>query len=266
MSTRTYPAFCSLNQPELELLSMSVPLDQAINIYPSLDEVPWHDNLTATFLFEQFLTAAAPYHSIASLPAGDLSSVIQQTISPGESSTRTRELTGPVRLKRTRTRVVHACDYCRHQKKKCSGEKPMCLSCLKLGRVCAWTPIKTTKYRPSRKRNAAKLYQIPSRTCELDPMTDPRQLTAMQDAATLVSSVRNTQAANIPPVEFPVQIVTSQTRTVDFDLGLSHSRVWSPPPPPCPPYFYNTPSCAHPLRTRQRLRDEYLCHQAVATG
>ncbi|KAG0696550.1 hypothetical protein DFH29DRAFT_195347 [Suillus ampliporus] len=262
---------------------MSVPMDQSINAYPSLEEVTWHDNLTANLLFGQFLTAAAPYNNLASLPTGDLPSVIQQTMSFGELSIPTRELTGPVRLKRAHARVFHACDDCRHKKKKCSGEQPVCLSCQKTGKVCTWTPMKNTKYRPSRKHDMAKLCRSPSRACGQDPMTGPRQpyiaapkptypirLMDMQAEATSASAMRNAQVVSIPSVEFPMQIATGQTRTVGFDwsdLGLSDfNRVWIPPPFPCPPHFGNALSCAHPLRTRQRPRNEYFCRRALVIG
>jgi hypothetical protein len=155
MSTRTYPTFCSLNQPELQLLSMPVqaPVDQATNLYPILDEISWHESLMVTLqLFEQFLSgsaATAPYYSnTACPPAGDFLSVTQHNMSAGESSTPSptcktfspvsgessftaRETvspegscapphrpTGPVRSKRAQPRVVHACDECRNKKKK----------------------------------------------------------------------------------------------------------------------------------------------------
>src|SRR6267154_516479 len=115
MSQRNYPAFCTLNQPELELpLSLPVPVDQAINTHPSLDEVAWHNNPTTTLLLQQLITAAAPYNNLASFPAGNF----QETHSLQESSPPTRELTGPVRLKHAHHRVVHACDYCRRRKTK----------------------------------------------------------------------------------------------------------------------------------------------------
>jgi hypothetical protein len=155
MSTRTYPAFCSLNQPESQLLSMPVqePVDQAMNLYPIFDEISWHESLLVTFqLFGQFLSGSAattPYHSITVSSPAHYPSVTQHDISPGESSTPSptrktfspvsressttsretvspegsyappHELTGPVRSKRAQLdRVVHACDECRNKKKK----------------------------------------------------------------------------------------------------------------------------------------------------
>ncbi|KAJ8589558.1 hypothetical protein M405DRAFT_933393 [Rhizopogon salebrosus TDB-379] len=50
-----------------------------------------------------------------------------------------------------RARVAHACNHCRRLKTKCSGGQPECESCLRKGRVCHWTPLKTSKYRRSRK-------------------------------------------------------------------------------------------------------------------
>ncbi|KAG1753379.1 hypothetical protein EDB19DRAFT_1668977 [Suillus lakei] len=298
MSTKTYPAFCSLNQPDLELLSMPVPVDQAINSRPIFDETAWHDSLMATFrLFEEFLSGTAPcYSNTASSTAGDLPSVTQQTSSPGEPSTPTREtispasgesysptreLIGPVRSKRAHFRVVHACDECRHKKKKCSGEQPLCLSCQKAGRTCSWTPIKTTKNRSCLKYGVVKLYRPTSRTCERDSMTRPRyphivapkptypiRLQDIQSAANLASAVRNAQTVSSPSwVGPPAQIATRRTRTVDFDwsdLGSSEfSQEWIPPPPTRPAYFCNVLSPVHPLYMRESLRHEDIYRRAL---
>lgn len=119
MSTTTYPAFYTLNHPEPELLSM---LDQTINPYPSSDEAAWHDNLTTTLLFEQFLTLTAQYNdpSLTSAPTGNVPSVIQQTIPLEEQPlpSPSHQLTVPGRLKHTHPRVLHACDHCRYRKTK----------------------------------------------------------------------------------------------------------------------------------------------------
>jgi hypothetical protein len=162
MSMRTYPTFCSLNQPEPELLSIpaQAPADQAIKLYPIFDEITWHESLmVALQFFEQFLSGTTPYYiNTASSLAGDCPSVTQQNMSPGESSTPTRktfspasgessipardtvylegsytpahELTGPVRLKRVQPRVVHACDECRKKKKKVRNSHHRCFDSL----------------------------------------------------------------------------------------------------------------------------------------
>ncbi|KAG1856456.1 hypothetical protein F4604DRAFT_1958520 [Suillus subluteus] len=329
MSLRTYPAFCSLNQSELELLSMPVqaPADQAINLYPIFDEIAWHESLMVTLqLFEQFLSGAAPHYSnTTSSLAGDLPAITQQNMSPRESSTPirkafspasgesstppretvspegsyapTHELTGPVRSKRAEPRVVHACDECRNKKKKvrsshhphfrtsddkaqCSGEQPLCLSCQKAGRVCTWTPIKTSKNRPCLNYGVAKLCRPPSYTSERDSMTRqlhiaapkptyPIKLKDMQGAAILAAGVRNPQAASSPlGVGFPAQIATRRTRAVDFNWSDLRSSDFSqeciPLPPSHPPYFGNVLSPVHSLHMHQRLRNEDIYRRALA--
>jgi hypothetical protein len=277
MSTRTYPTFCSLNQPELQLLSMPVqaPVDQAMNLYPIFDEISWHESLMVTFqLFQQFLggsAVAAPYYSTtASLPAGHFPSVTQHNMSPwesstpsptrktfspvgGESSTTAREtvfpegsyappheLTGPVRSRRAQHRVVHACDECRNKKKKvrsspqhyfrtsdhraqCSGEQPLCLSCKRAGRVCTWTPIKTSKNRPCLNYGVANLCGPQSYTREWKSMTRqlhigdiaapkptyPIKLQDLQGAVTSASAIQKPQTASSSlGVGFPMQIAS----------------------------------------------------------
>ncbi|KAG1823945.1 uncharacterized protein BJ212DRAFT_710010 [Suillus subaureus] len=264
MSLRTYPAFCSLNQPELEFLSIPVraPADQAINLYPIFDEIAWHESLMVTLqLFEQFLSSAGPYYSnTSSSPAGDFLAVTQQNMSPRELYMQARqtvspegsyaplhELTGPVRLKRAQPRVVHACDECRNKKKKCSGEQPLCLSCQKAGRVCTWTPMKTSKTRPCLNYGVAKLCRPPSCTSKRDSAirqlhiaapqpTYPIKLKDMQGAAISASAVRNPRAVGSPlGVGFPAQIATRRTRAVDFnwsDLGSSDFSQECIPLPP----------------------------------
>lgn len=294
MSTRTYPAFCSLNQPEPELLSVpvQVPIDQAI-IYPIFDEIAWHQNLMATL--QHLLGGKAPYYSNAAFPpVGDLPFITQQNMSPGESSTParrtvspeesyapTRELAGQVRSKRTQPRVVHACDECRNKKKKCSGEQPMCLSCQKTGRVCTWTPIKTSKTRPCLNHGVAKLRRPPSYIGEQSSMTSrelhiaapkpiyPIKLHDMQGATTLASAVRSPQTANSPlGVGFPAHIATRRTRDVDSDwsdLGSSDfSQEYILPPPTCPLYCGNVLSGVHPLHPRQQLHNEDIYRRALS--
>lgn len=318
MSTRTYPAFCSLNQPESQLLSMPVqePVDQAMNLYPIFDEMSWHESLLVTFqLFEQFLSGSAattPYYNFTvSSPAGHYPSVTQHSISPGESSTPSptrktfspvsrepsissretvspegsyappHELTGPVRSKRAQHRVVHACDECRNKKKKCSGEQPLCLSCNKAGRVCTWTPIKTSKNRPCLKYGVATLCRPQSHTRERKSMTRqlhigdiaapkpiyPIKLQDMQGAATSVSAIQKPQTASSSlGVGFPVQIASCRTRAVDFDwsdLAPSDSnQEYIPLPLTRPPYCGDVSSRVHPLHTRQRLLHEDIYRRA----
>ncbi|KAG1893841.1 uncharacterized protein F5891DRAFT_1064554 [Suillus fuscotomentosus] len=295
MSTRTYPAFCSLNQPEPELLSVpvQVPIGQAINTYPIFDEIAWHQNLMVTLqLFEHSLGGKAPYYSNAAFPpVGDLPFITQQNMSPGESSTPARrtvspegsypthELAGQVRSKRTQPRVVHACDECRNKKKKCSGEQPLCLSCQKAGRVCTWTPIKTSKTRPCLNHGVAKLRRPPSYIGEQNSMTSrelhiaapkpiyPIKLHDMQGAATLASAMRNPQAPNSPlGVGFPAHIATRQD--VDFewsDLGSSDSsQEYILPPPTCTPCSGNILSGVHSLHPRQQLRNEDIYRRALS--
>ncbi|KAG2125405.1 hypothetical protein DEU56DRAFT_825472 [Suillus clintonianus] len=306
----TYPAFCSLKQPDMEFLSMPVSVDQS----PIFDDIAWHESLIITLrLFEELVGGTVPHYSnMTSSPAGGLPSVTRQTISPGESSTPTREtkcpasgesstparetvfpeesysptrdMTGPVRSKRAHPRVAHACDECHNKKKKCSGEQPLCLSCQKTGRVCIWSRIKTTKTRSYLKYGVTKLYRPPSRTCERDSMarlmqpyiaapkpTYPIRLQDMQRTDTLASAVRNVQAASLPSeswVEFPAQIATNRTRTVELDwseLGSSDfSQAWIPPLHTRPPSFGNNLSRAQSLHTRQQLRHEDIYRRALA--
>lgn len=310
MSMRTYPAFCSLNQPELESLSIPVqaPVDQAINSYPIFDEIAWHESLMVTL--QQSLSGTVPHYSnIASSPAEDFPSVTQQNMSPGESSALTRkpyspageesftparetvssegsytpthELTGPVRSRRAQPRVVHACDECRNKKKKCSGDQPQCLSCQKAGRVCTWTPIKTSKNRSCLGNyGVAKSCRPPSYSSRQNSTTRrphiaapkptyPIKLQDMQGIATLTSAVWNPQAASLPlGIEFPAQTVTCRTQVVDFDwsdFGSSDfSQEWIPLPPTCPSYFGDVLSPVHPLHARQQLCHEDIYRRALA--
>lgn len=114
MSTADYPSFYTLNQPEPESLSI---IDQAVNPYPSMDEAAY-DNLVVNRFFDQFLNLTAQYNDLPSLPALNIPSDIKQMFTLEQSTPPTRQLTGPVRLKHTHPRVLHACDYCRHRKTK----------------------------------------------------------------------------------------------------------------------------------------------------
>lgn len=307
---RTYPAFCSLNQPELESLSMTIqaPVDQAINLYPIFDEITRDESLVVTL--QQSLSDTVPHYSnIASSLAEDLSSVTQQNMSRGRSSSQSRktffpasgesstparetvssegsyapthELTGTVRSRRAQPRAIHACDECRSKKKKCSGDQPLCSSCKKAGRVCTWTPMKTSRNRPCLGNySVAKSCQPPSYSSRRNSTTRqlyiaapkpryPIKLQDMQGKATLTSAVQNPQAASLPlGVGFPAQIATRRTRVVDFDwsdFGSSDfSQEWIPLPPTCPSYFGNVLSPVHPLHARQQLRHEDIYRRALA--
>lgn len=99
--------------------------------------------------------------------------------------------------------------------------------------------------------------------------TYPIKLQDMQGAVTLASAIRNPQTVSLPlGVEFPAQIASRRTRTVDFDwsdLGSSDiSQEYIPLPPTHPPYFGNVLSRVHPLHTRQRLLHEDIYRQALA--
>jgi hypothetical protein len=87
------------------------------------------------------------------------------------------EATGSIRrMKPSHPRVAHACDQCRRKKTKvstkvsvweasadirvqCSGEQPVCESCKNKGRVCQWTPIKSTSDRRRKPYDAGLQYQ-----------------------------------------------------------------------------------------------------------
>ncbi|KAG2130837.1 uncharacterized protein EDB93DRAFT_68340 [Suillus bovinus] len=161
--------------------------------------------------------------------SGEPSIPSRETVSPEGSCALTHDLTGPVQLKHARPRVIHACDECRNKKKKCSGEQPLCLSCQKAGRVCTWTPIKTSKNRPCLKYGVVKLRRPPSYTDERNSMTTrqlhiaapkptyPIKLHDMHGAAALASAMRYPQAASSPlGSEFPAHIATRRTGAVDF--------------------------------------------------
>ncbi|KAG1725383.1 hypothetical protein EDB19DRAFT_1756291 [Suillus lakei] len=90
------------------------------------------------------------------LPEDDLLALVEllSSSAPGaqELSSEVRnDFTAAIRTKPPHPRVAHACDHCRRRKTKCCGEQPVCTSCKKRGRLCQWTPIKTTKERRSRK-------------------------------------------------------------------------------------------------------------------
>ncbi|KIK42053.1 hypothetical protein CY34DRAFT_164412 [Suillus luteus UH-Slu-Lm8-n1] len=304
-------------------MPVQAPVDQAMNLYPILDEISWHESLMVTFqLFEQFLSgsaATAPYYNTtASLPVGHFSSITQHNMSvmsPGESSTPSptrkifspvsgesfttaretvspegsyippHELTGPMRSKRAQHRVVHACDECRNKKKKCSGEQPLCLSCKKAGRVCTWTPIKTSKNRPCHNYGVAKLCRPQSYTRERKSMTRqlligdiaapkptyPIKLQDIQGAATSAFAIQKPQTVSSSfGVGFPVEISSRRMRTVDFnwsDLGpsdLNQEYIPLPLTPGRPPYCGDVLSRVHPLHTHQRLLHEDIYPRALA--
>ncbi|KAG2051472.1 hypothetical protein BDR06DRAFT_590029 [Suillus hirtellus] len=170
----------------------------------------------------------------------------------------------------------------RKKKTQCSGEHPMCLSCQKAGRVCTWTPIKTSKTRPCLNHGVAKLRRPPSYIDQRNSITISRELhiaapkptypiklNDMQGAATLASAVQNPQAANSPlGVGFPAHIATRRTRGVDFDwsdLGSSDfSQEYILPPPTCTPCFGNILSGVHSLQPRQQLRNEDIYRRALS--
>ncbi|KAG2749501.1 hypothetical protein P692DRAFT_20863917 [Suillus brevipes Sb2] len=302
MSTRTYPAFCSLNQPESQWLSMPVqePVDQAMNLYPIFDEISWHESLLVTFqLFGQFLSGSAattPYHSITASSPAHYPSVTQHNTSPGESSTPSptrktfspvsrepstssretvspegsyappHELTGPVRSKRAQHRVVHACDECRNKKKKCSGEQPLCLSCNNAGRYGVAKLCRPQFYTRERKSMTRQLHMG---DIAAPKPTYPIKLQDMQGAATSASAIQKPQTASSSlGVGFPVQIASRRTRAVDFDwsdLGPSDSnQEYIPLPLTRPPYCGDVSSRVHPLHTRQRLLHEDIYRRAFA--
>jgi len=81
-------------------------------------------------------------------------------------------------MKSMHPRATHACDQCRCRKTKCSGEQPVCASCKSRGRVCQWTPHKSTANRRSRKSYDAGIRYQPRthapRAPELPHIAAPR--------------------------------------------------------------------------------------------
>ncbi|KAG2075350.1 hypothetical protein BDR04DRAFT_1228703 [Suillus decipiens] len=86
----------------------------------------------------------------SSVPGAHASHVNSAIMEESVSDIR-NDFTATIRTKAPHPRVAHACDHCRRRKTKCSGDQPACTGCKKRGKVCQWTPLKTTKERRSRK-------------------------------------------------------------------------------------------------------------------
>ncbi|OJA18326.1 hypothetical protein AZE42_02809 [Rhizopogon vesiculosus] len=153
-----------------------------------------------------------------------------------------------VRMKLPHARVAHACDHCRRLKTKCSGQQPECASCQRKGRVCEWTPLKTSKLRRSRKPYDAWIpYQPPiapkakvleqSRVATPRP-TYPNVMLPWSIGGTILSLAQAASMATAPMVETMVQEAFtdwSVPRQYGYQEGLDiHDQWTSSPPSSCP--------------------------------
>lgn len=132
-----FPGLSSYSAEQISLAPMEQPLyDQKAADLAALDLIPEDDWLTILGL--QSSSAPGAYWMHVDSP-------------PIAESDVQNDFTAAIRTKVSHPRVAHACDYCRRRKTKCSGDQPVCTGCKKRGKVCQWTPIKTTKERRSRK-------------------------------------------------------------------------------------------------------------------
>jgi hypothetical protein len=106
----SFSAFCSINQPELELFSMHY---QPTDVY--FGDAALQDDL---LLLEQSL--AFIEYNLESFPDTTSPPNFQQMITVEELPFQTREFTRPVRSKHSNPRVLYAqtCNYCRDRKIK----------------------------------------------------------------------------------------------------------------------------------------------------
>ncbi|KAG1757986.1 hypothetical protein EDB19DRAFT_79007 [Suillus lakei] len=132
------PSFYSAEQISLPPMEQPLYDHQKAADLAALEAVS-EDDLLAII---RLLSSSVP--GAHSLP-GDHPTVLEESPSKFQNDS-----TAAIRTKPPYPRVAHACDHCRRRKIKCSGEQPMCTSCKKRGRVCHWTPLKTTKERRSR--------------------------------------------------------------------------------------------------------------------
>ncbi|KAG2145366.1 uncharacterized protein EDB93DRAFT_1152023 [Suillus bovinus] len=134
-----------------------------------------------------------------------------------------KEFTAVIRAKVPHPRVSHACDHCRRRKTKCSGEQPVCTSCMKSGKVCEWTPLKTTKERRSRKpydveykprpHASAPSIVAPRATYPSVMLPNPMTIWSVEDAISASQATTTSNASSGPSTPPPAVKHTAQTLT-----------------------------------------------------
>ncbi|KAG2028209.1 hypothetical protein BDR03DRAFT_1030923 [Suillus americanus] len=166
---------------------------------------------------------------------------VDSTIMEESLSDVRNDFTAAIRTKAPHPRVAHACDHCRRRKTKCSGEQPVCTSCKKRGKVCQWTPLKTTKERRSRKPydvgleyNPRPRAPTPSAPYNVAPratypsvmLPNPMTIWSIEDAisASQASTTSNASSGRSVPVQyncFPTTNVPTVMPTMQTPFGWS---------------------------------------------
>ncbi|KAG1804706.1 uncharacterized protein HD556DRAFT_1325580 [Suillus plorans] len=218
-----FPGLSSYSAEQISLAPMEQPLyDQKAADLAALDLIPEDDWLKILGL--QSSSAPGEYWMHVDSP-------------PIAESDVQNDFTAAIRTKVSHPRVAHACDHCRRRKTKCSGEQPVCTSCKKRGKVCQWTPIKTTKERRSRKpydvgseyrprpSTSAPYIVAPRATYPSVMLPNPMTIWSIEDAmsAAQASTISNASSSRS---ELSMQTPTGWSPRYDSDCDVE----WIPSP------------------------------------
>ncbi|KAG2122781.1 hypothetical protein DEU56DRAFT_831303 [Suillus clintonianus] len=162
------------------------------------------------------------------------------------------DFTAAIRAKPPHPRVAHACDHCRRRKTKCSGEQPACSSCKKRGKVCQWTPLKTTKERRSRKPYDVDIEYRPRPRAPVPYIMAPRATypsSVMLPNPMTIWSTENFMSAPAPIVKSTTQAPTGWSAPAQYDCQeVDINFNWIPSPPSsCPSLGSDVSSCESSL-------------------
>ncbi|KAG2126725.1 hypothetical protein BD769DRAFT_1388047 [Suillus cothurnatus] len=204
----TFPNFHNLNSGA-GLPGLSSYSAEQISLTPM--EQPLYDHQKTADLAALDLISENDWLVILGLqPSSVPSAHVDNNIMEESLSDARNDFTAAIRSKAPHPRVAHACDYCRRRKTKCSGEQPVCTSCKKRGKVCQWTPLKTTKDRRSRKpydvdfeynprpRASAPHIVAPRATYPSVMLPNPMAIWSVEDA---VSASQSSTISNAPTTQ-----------------------------------------------------------------
>ncbi|KAG1821075.1 uncharacterized protein BJ212DRAFT_978017 [Suillus subaureus] len=213
-----FPGLSSYSAEQISLTPMEQPLydhQKAVDL-AALDAIPEHDLLAILGLQSSSVPCAHSFHVDSSITEESVSDV-------------RNDFTAAIRIKAPHPRVAHACDYCRRRKTKCSGEQPVCTSCKKRGKVCQWTPLKTTKERRTRKpydvgfeynprprapAPSAPYIAAPRATYPSVMLPNPMTIWSIEGA---VSASQTSTISNAPTVKPTMQTPTGWSAPAQYD-------------------------------------------------
>ncbi|KAG1770959.1 hypothetical protein EDD22DRAFT_10958 [Suillus occidentalis] len=253
--------FPGLSSYSAEQLSISpTPMDQ-----PLYDHEKASDLAVLGILSEDDLLAILGLQLQSSVVPGALplhvgGTAVEESVSDVRND---NDFTGAIRSKAPHPRVVHACDHCRRRKTKCSGDQPVCTSCKKRGKVCQWTPLKTTKERRSRKpydvgyeyhprprapasAPSAPYIVAPRATYPSVMLPNPMTIWSIEDALAAVqaSATFDASAGWSVPDCYPTTMQTPTGWNAPAQYDVDDDVQWIPSPPSsCPSLGSDISSC-----------------------